>query len=239
MVALADTDAAHEFDPQCPCPACRARALALAHGWTDDAWGRHLEAVERDGRWYNVGRLVGSPDPRTGEPREALLWRWGVAEKLGYWRSRMPRRQDSSEELGVRPLIGKAYGSAPPMDLMLADIARAYRDPRCLTEKQRKVIHAYYVKGLGGRAKDREGGTAEYNRHEAAYYEEHGRLPGDDTRRNDSLIGNQRVAAFLHISPSNATEVRQRAVERISRYLARRWDAEEGREKLISAILEG
>jgi hypothetical protein len=26
MLAMADTDERHEYDPQCPCPACRARA---------------------------------------------------------------------------------------------------------------------------------------------------------------------------------------------------------------------
>jgi hypothetical protein len=32
MVALMAADAAHEFDPQCPCPACRARATQTESG---------------------------------------------------------------------------------------------------------------------------------------------------------------------------------------------------------------
>jgi hypothetical protein len=37
MLAMADTDERHAYDPQCPCPACRARAT---REWmlTDDLW---------------------------------------------------------------------------------------------------------------------------------------------------------------------------------------------------------
>jgi hypothetical protein len=78
MVALMAADAAHEFDPQCPCPACRARAT---REWmlTDDLWlfefgawqsspwsvggARHLGELQALGTNAYIGKAYHSKPP--------------------------------------------------------------------------------------------------------------------------------------------------------------------------------
>jgi hypothetical protein len=78
MLAMADADAAHEFDAQCPCPACRARAT---REWmlTDDLWlfefgawqsspwnvggAKHLGELQALGTNAYIGKRYGSRPP--------------------------------------------------------------------------------------------------------------------------------------------------------------------------------
>jgi hypothetical protein len=162
---------------------------------------------------YSPALLHGTRD------REGWLWAWGVARKLGHWPTRDSRDDDATLGTHVR---SRVYGYRTPEPDQLADIARAY-DHAGLTRVERDVLEAYYVEGLGGKYRDYRGGEAGYASRVAAYYAEHGHLPGQVISAAGqvyvSAVGDARVAERLHMARSTASGLRWRAIRKLCAYL--------------------
>jgi hypothetical protein len=164
---------------------------------------------------YSPALLHGTHD------REGWLWAWGVARKLGHWPTRDSRDDDATLGTHVR---SRVYGYRPPEPDELADIDRAYFGAG-LSEVERAVIYQYYAVGLGGKYRDYQGGEAGYASRVAAYYAEHGHLPGQVISAAGqvyvSAVGDARVAERLKMNRRTACDTRWRAVRKMADFLNR------------------
>jgi hypothetical protein len=162
---------------------------------------------------YTPAALHGTRD------REGWLWQWGHCRKHGHWPARDSRDDDATLGTHVR---SRTFGYRPPEPDQLADIARAY-DHAGLTAVERDVLDAYYVQGLGGKYRDYRGGEAGYAARVAAYYAEHGHLPGQVISAAGqvyvSAVGDARVAERLHMARSTVSGIRWRAIRKMVAYL--------------------
>lgn len=170
--------------------------------------------------------------------REGLLWRWGRYRDDGDPGRPARSERDDPSVLGMRPVVGKTYGSRPPLNPALCDITAAYDD--ALSDFQRQVITHYYIYGYGLRwsfaplRTRRNSTTAE-------------RLlipPDDDTLERqeltiarfgaEDLYGDPAIAHALHTKETRVAKERQRAVYAIAAYLGWTSPAEDELSKTIS-----
>lgn len=166
-----------------------------------------------DAHPYSPRRLRGTAR------REGLLWRWGRYRDDGDPGRPARSERDDPSLLGIRPVLGKTYGSRPPLELELCDITAAY--DHALSDFQRQVVTYYYVHGYGLRHNTRRHRTTAERLITAPRDE-------DEIDRQELMIdrfgvediyGDRAIAYALHTNHERVARARRRAVYRIARFL--------------------
>lgn len=182
--------------------------------------------LKSDQQWYSLPRLMG---------RRGALWLWGeyVAEDIT--RLLPDRERDDFSALGMRPVIGKTYGSQLPCDVRILDCCAAFaalarlpnhhparRNPYAPAPwtLSQLILYAYYAKGYGHRFYA--------NPNAPEYYDEQVRRWGLDGKTGDAAIAHElRDLPELHRSREAQSFVygrRRSAVAHMSRFLGARDD---------------